>query len=262
MNPLTIWNELLRRNRMLATAGAVFAALFFVLAIVSLLDSTQVLGINRWIKPIKFSVSIAAYLWTMAWLSGHLEGERKRVRVIALVIIVTMVAEIVPIVGQAARGRLSHFNVATPFDGAVFGFMGVMIALNTLLNGAFLALFLKPRPGLAPGYLWGIRIGLLIFIVFSAEGALMASRLAHSVGVADGGPGLPFVNWSTRGGDLRVAHFFGIHALQALPVTGYLFSRSGSHAVALTILTGVLYACAAVALLAMALMGKPLAALN
>ena len=262
MNVENLWKELVRRNRLLAFAGLISALLFLILAVVSLFDSTTIMGINRWIKPMKFSISIAVYLWTIAWLAGYLEDRAREIRYISLGLIITMISEIVPIVGQAARGRLSHFNISSPFDGAVFSFMGIMIALNTLLSIYLLVLFLRSKTGLSPALLWGIRIGLLLFIIFSAEGALMAAWLTHSVGVRDGGPGLPFVNWSTRGGDLRAAHFFGIHALQALPVAATFFDRIGSRPVIWTALFGAGYAVIAAALFVQAMLGAPLIGLN
>ena len=45
------------------------------------------------------------------------------------------------------------------------------------------------------------------------------------MGVAPEGPGLPMVNWSTTGGDFRVAHFLGIHAIQILPIASWLIDR-------------------------------------
>jgi hypothetical protein len=47
----------------------------------------------------------------------------------------------------------------------------------------------------------------------------------HTVGGPDGGPGLAGIGWSTRHGDLRIPHFFGLHGFQILAFLGWLALR-------------------------------------
>ena len=82
----------------------------------------------------------------------------------------------------------------------------------------------------------------------------MLSILRHTVGAPDGGPGLPVTNWSSEHGDLRIAHFLGIHSLQVLPLMGYYIAKSKKQ---IMILSSV-YFFVVIALLVQALAGIPL----
>jgi hypothetical protein len=217
----------LARHGVLGGVATAHLVLFVGMLIVAPFDGRTVLGLNPWIKPMKFALSIAIYTATMAWLLTALSMPRRARRGIAWGIALAMWAEMLLIGLQAARGVPSHFNTSSPFDAAVFAAMGALIALNTALVAAVMVHAYRRRPPLPTPYLWGIRLGLTWFVLASLEGFVMVERLAHAVGVPDGGPGLPVVDWSVAGGDLRVAHFLGMHALQALPLAGSALSRPG-----------------------------------
>jgi hypothetical protein len=222
------FGELYRRSKVLSITGWIHLALLAGMLVASPVDSRLVMGINLWIKPIKFAISIIVYVWTVAWLLEYLRLPGWPKRIIAWGISISMLTEIACIAAQAARETTSHFNVSTPLDAGIFSIMGGVIALNTVLVFVLLIFFFTGRYDLPRPYLWSIRSGLLIFLAASAIGGVMLAHGSHSVGVKDGGPGLPFVNWSTKGGDLRVAHFLGLHALQVLPIIGFLISRHRS----------------------------------
>lgn len=176
------------------------------------------MGINAWIKPTKFFLSVWIFSWTMGWLLYYLQYAKK-IRVYSWMVVIVMTFELAVIAWQAGNGRLSHFNVSTSLYGALFTAMGVAISVLTLWTGYMAYLFFRQNKFSVPmEYIWGIRIGMILFVVFSFEGGYMAARLAHTVGAPDGSPGLPFLNWSRFYGDLRVAHFFGIHSLQIIPL--------------------------------------------
>lgn len=217
--------QLFDRQRPLMIAGVVSFACFAVLAIVSLFDSTEILGINRWIKPMKFFVSIAIFSWTTAVYMFYLKGFEKAARRISWGMIAIFAVEMIIITGQAARGTTSHFNIAKPLDGILFSIMGMAIVLNTLLAGYLLYLFFKAEIDLPASIIWGMRLGLMLFLASSLEGGYMSAQLGHTVGAADGGAGLAGVNWSRTNGDLRVAHFVGMHAFQAVPLFAWLLEK-------------------------------------
>jgi hypothetical protein len=210
----------------------------------------------------KFAASIAAYFWTLAWLFGYLPVQLRARRLLGIGIAFTMLVEILCIMLQSVRGVPSHFNETTPLNQAIFSIMGTMIFLNTLLVIGLLRLFFG-SVDLPPAQLWGVRLGLVVFLLGSGLGGLMAARKAHSVGVADGGPGLPLVNWSTQAGDLRIAHAVGLHGMQILPVVGWLVSRRRwrPRAELLAVFgASVVYIALGAILFAHAMAGRPLVA--
>jgi len=255
---------LYQSNRILTLTGGFHWLLVVVLLLIYPFDSRTILGISPWIKPIKFSVSIAIYVWTLAWYMRYLVDRARAVRIISCGVAISMLTEIACIVMQSARGTTSHFNGATTFDAAVFILMGVMIGLNAMLVVWVLVLFCKRGLRIPPAYAWGIRCGLLLFLLASVEGGIMIGNHAHTVGAPDGGPGLPLINWSREHGDLRVAHFLGMHALQILPFAGYLLGRSRrgeSQQVRYVLGLAFLYLVATLVLFWMAMQGRPLVAL-
>ncbi len=254
------WQVLHRVNPALSWTGWLNVVLAALALALLLLDPRHLGGALLWWKPLKFSLSIVAFAWTLAWLLADLPGPAQRsVAIISTGVAVAMAVEQAVIFVQAARGTTSHYNVSSALNGVLFGLMGVFIFVNTVLTAWAVYLSFAYRPFGPAGYVWGLRLGLGLFLVGSVLGGFMIGRGQHTVGAADGGPGLPGLGWSTRAGDLRIAHFLGMHALQVLPLLGWLCSRfAGSYAVLLTWAGAAAYAAVVAALFGWALLGRPL----
>ena len=219
-------NELKKRNPVLYYFGWIYFVGGIICIILSLTTDITVLGINAFIKPTKFFLSIWIFCWTMGWFLEYLDNKR-RIRNYTWMVVIVMIIEQFIITWQAANGRLSHFNTTTPFYQSLFYVMGAAITTLVVWTVVVGYWFCKQKQFSAPmPYIWGIRLGIFIFAIFAFEGGYIASKLSHTVGGAMGGPGLPVVNWSTEFGDLRVAHFIGIHALQLIPLFGYYIAKT------------------------------------
>lgn len=222
----SFWGQLKQRNRLLYINGFVNLAFALLMVILIFSDDREIKGINAWIKPLKFFLSVAILSWTMGWILRYLENQRI-VKIYTGILLVTMIIELAAICLQSYRGTTSHFNVSSAFNGAVFAIMGIAILTFTFATAVICFLFFRQRSFTLSGkMIWSYRIAILCFLLFSIEGGLMISFMKHTVGETDGGPGLPLLNWSLNAGDLRVAHFFGMHALQVIPLVGHFLASS------------------------------------
>ena len=66
--------ELYRRDPLLTVAGWLQLAVLAVILVVAPFDERAILGINPWIEPSKFLISVAIYLWTVALLGQAMAG--------------------------------------------------------------------------------------------------------------------------------------------------------------------------------------------
>ena len=202
------------------------------------LDARTLNDVNIWSKPLKFQLSFALHWLTVAWLLRLLSPAAARtpslrwwLRIGAL----ASVAEVFYITLQAARGRGSHFNFATPLETVLYyGLMGgaaVLMMLATIWVGWLVWQHAEPgqrRTGLWLGAVLGLILGSTVTLLVTAPlAAGVIDGPGHWVGgVRTDATGLPIFGWSTTGGDLRVPHFFATHLSQVLPVVGWIADRS------------------------------------
>jgi len=244
--------ELKGRNETLYYFGVLCFALSIAFWILAKTTSTQVFGVNAWWKPFKFAVSLGIYSWTMAWYCFYLPSFP--LSLFNWTVVLLWSFELVYIALQASKGQLSHYNSSTPLHVFLYGLMALAATVVTLFTAYVGFLFFKHDfPDLPNYYVWAIRLGILLFVVFSFEGFAMGSRLNHSVGALNDNSDWFILGWSKTVGDLRVAHFIGMHALQVLPLLSYYVVRSTKW----TFVLAGLYGLLALSTLVQAFQGTP-----
>jgi len=252
-----------------------FAAVMAVTAVVALggifLDSRILTGVPIWLKPFKFAISISVYAVTIGWMLSLLPRRSRVAERAAAVVIAMLTIEMLIIVGQVLRGTTSHFNGTSPLNAALFQTMGGAILVMFVAHFV-IAVAVARRPLADRTAAYAVRLGLGLSLLgmlaaipmTTAESGIEGISGAHTVGPHDGGPGLPLVGWSTVGGDLRIGHFVGLHALQALPLLAILLNRflAGRLSVAtrarLLLVAGAAYGMLTVSLTWQALRAQPL----
>ena len=216
-------------------------------------DSRELLGVSVWEKPLKFLLSALAYTATFSWLYSFVDRRKKFATLMGNLIALLLIVELIAIVGMASVGLTSHFNVSSPFHIGIWSLMATAISLvwgATFILGASLWNSQLLPQDLRLAVRWALGIALagmgIAFTMTPPQPQQIEPENwagiagAHTVGAADGGPGLPFFGWSTEAGDLRISHFFGLHSIQVLPLMAVVLVMIGaSYRLRISLITGV-----------------------
>ncbi|MFK7916369.1 MAG: hypothetical protein AB8B93_20825 [Pseudomonadales bacterium] len=247
--------------RVSAWASFVLCGLCVILAYA---DSRTLFDISVWIKPFKFYLSSGVYFVTLVLLAALMPAQyfaTLRGRIMVWLAVLCMWFELGYITLQAALGEASHFNGSTALHANMYSLMGVG-AVMLVVVVAWLGLEIARQRGIRSPLLLAVVLGtLLTFALGGGFGGVLGSNGGHWVGEcrSDAG-GLPFFGWSTRCGDLRASHFFGLHAMQVIPLLGLAAQRWLSRALGFVVVVvgSTAYAGLSVATFVQAMNGQPL----
>jgi hypothetical protein len=221
--------------------------------VLSKLNHNPILGISGWIKPFKFFISIVIMAWTMGYYMQFLDNQNQ-VKIYNWSLIIFLSIEIILITYQASRGKISHFNQEDTTGAMIFSVMALAITIF-MLHTAFIGIlfFTQEKFEASEILILAIKLSLIVTVLFAFEGFVMGALMRHTVGAEDGSSGLPIINWSKNYGDLRIAHFFGMHALQLIPLISVLVARNKRD----VMIISLLYLIFVSYTLIQALLGKP-----
>lgn len=263
--PLQAMQGLYRTQPVFMAFAAILAAMMVPTFFAYLVETRTFNGINVWIKPLKFMSSAALFLVTMAVFWPYLDAEqrgRKAVRTAVWIIGVFLLLEILYITFRASRAEASHFNRENALGIVLYAWMGITILIATVLSGWIGWLTLKSKDAIAsPELRYAIGVGLVVGTALGSLTAIyMSTQTGHWVGgVQNDAGGSFFFGWSRTGGDLRVAHFIGLHAMQGIPLIGWLVSRISRPSVKPAVIAStVLWIAVTTATFAQAIAQRPL----
>jgi NO-binding membrane sensor protein with MHYT domain len=216
--------------------GYLALALLFLIA--QGFDDRLLLGISVWAKPFKFAISIAVYFGTMTIFVEYMpQGyfAKKRGRLLTVIPVATALFEMVYITIQAALGEPSHYNRETSFNATMYTLMGLG-ATAMVAALLWIGVSIARNNKLSNPMVLAIVIGLVLtFLLGGGFGSYLGNHPGHWVGgTSDDANGLWLFKWARDGGDLRVAHFFGMHAMQVMPLFTWLLPKSLPRALSLT----------------------------
>ncbi len=227
----SLLGELLARQPALASVAIAFALAMLPALLAMQLDARTVNDISVWVKPTKFLLSLSVFYATLAWLFGYLPEASQRSRGGRFVIwgsIAVGIVEMLWLIAAAVQGVPAHFSSESLLWRAAYNAAGAgatILLVAMLVQARMIAR--AALPSVPP--LFRAALVLAAYIAFATTlvtAFVLAAGTGHWVGgTPSDAAGLPLLGWSRDGGDLRVAHFWALHAQQFVPLLAWLFGE-------------------------------------
>ena len=220
----SFFTELCANDRLLHHFGWALLLSVPVFAAISYANPGSAEFANPWFKPIKFAISFATFVWTVSLFLTEMKLSARLIQITRRTMVASVVLEMLSLSAQAWRSA----NLAATggfADWSIQQMTTAMVSVNTAILIGLLVVFCGKETWTRitdAAMVLAIRLSIVIFLAGNAVGGYMLARGSHTVGAKDGGPGLPFLNWSIVAGDLRIAHFIAIHAIQIVPLAAWL----------------------------------------
>lgn len=259
-DPAALYRRMLQDDPTLTVTGALITLLAVPTALALALDARMLDGEPIWLKPLKFELSVGLFLLTLAFFARFVAAPVRQhagFRAFGAVVAFSAITEIVWIGGAAALGTRSHYNDSFAYAETLYGIMGVFALVLT--SGALvygIAIWRNTGAVLTAGMRTAIALSLVLTFALTVPVAMTLADMTALVGGPKMGVTVPILGWSREVGDLRVAHFFGTHAMHAIPLVA--LALAGAMTVARAWGLAVAYAALTVAVFVQALMGLPL----
>ncbi|MBX9690604.1 MAG: hypothetical protein K2X27_28070 [Candidatus Obscuribacterales bacterium] len=183
--------------------------------------------IELWQKSLKFSLSFMLYSFSLLQIAANLDSLKPLLKVTSLSVLIGAVLELSSIYGALL---VAHFGSPLQIQASEKSLL--LLARTAIIPVSmalpiFLFLLLR-KPGITPlrlyGFCWGTALALLGLI--PGLMMLMPAAIFHGWPAYLSSSSKLTLAQAIGHGELRTAHFFGIHALQIIPLAAYALEKS------------------------------------
>lgn len=207
-----------RKSKILMRQLIIFCIITLLLSAIGHLCDHSIDSLSTWLKPAKFAVSIFLYAASFNIFQRYITSHKRLIKFAISASVAGGFIELASALAQAALAWSAHSNACV--EGALLITGRLAIMPLAFLDLIFFAALMKEK-NLPPVMGSAIKWGMLLTAIGFIPGFILLAPEHVQVALSH--------NAFCSSGNLRIAHFIGIHALQIIPLVALYVERFDSH---------------------------------